>query len=148
VTVTDKNGNSVTVNNSDTVRSTFTAYANSANMDIYRASKFRSNMRTGNNNAVNQDIESGKTHILTANGVTKATPGNGVVHVLTANNRYSVSAYSTGSEFIFDGKGWGHGVGLSQWGMHDMAAAGYKYDEILKTYYTGISIERSTNIRR
>jgi len=150
VTVTDRNGNSVTVQNSDTIRSTFSKYANSANMDIYRPSVFRSFIRTGtgNNNAVNQDIESGKTHILTANGITKSTPGDEALHVLTANGGYSVNVHSAGSDFIFDGRGWGHGVGLSQWGMHDMAAAGYTYDEILKTYYTGITIESITNIRR
>ena len=97
---------------------------------------------------MNQDIESGKTHILTANGITKSTPGDEALHVLTANGGYSVNVHSAGSDFIFDGRGWGHGVGLSQWGMHDMAAAGYTYDEILKTYYTGITIESITNIRR
>jgi len=147
VTVTDRNGNSVTVQNSDTVRSAFSKYANSANMDIYKSSVFRSFIISGTGNNSN-DIESGRTHMLTANGITKAAPGDGVLHILTAGNKYLVSAYSAGSDFIFDGRGWGHGVGLSQWGMHDMAVAGYKYDEILKTYYTGITIEKITNIKK
>lgn len=33
------------------------------------------------------------------------------------------------------GHGWGHGVGLSQWGANNMAKAGLKYDAILKFYY-------------
>lgn len=41
---------------------------------------------------------------------------------------------------IIDGKGWGHGLGLSQYGANSMAAAGYTYDEILKHYYTGVEI--------
>ena len=37
-------------------------------------------------------------------------------------------------------KGYGHGVGMSQYGANSMAKKGYKYDEILKYYYTGIEI--------
>ncbi|MCD8215128.1 MAG: SpoIID/LytB domain-containing protein [Clostridiales bacterium] len=46
------------------------------------------------------------------------------------------------SEFTLEikGKGWGHGVGLSQYGAKSMAEAGYTYEEILKHYYTGVEI--------
>jgi len=37
-------------------------------------------------------------------------------------------------------KGYGHGVGMSQYGANAMANSGYKYDEILKYYYTGVKI--------
>ena len=37
-------------------------------------------------------------------------------------------------------KGYGHGVGMSQWGANVMAKEGKSYDEILKHYYTGINI--------
>ncbi len=36
--------------------------------------------------------------------------------------------------------GYGHGVGMSQYGANYMANDGYSYDEILKHYYTGIKI--------
>ena len=42
--------------------------------------------------------------------------------------------------FKFFGGGFGHGVGLSQFGAMGMAKKGYSYDQILKHYYTGISI--------
>lgn len=42
--------------------------------------------------------------------------------------------------FKIYGGGFGHGVGLSQFGAMGMAKKGYTYDEILKHYYTGISI--------
>lgn len=42
-------------------------------------------------------------------------------------------------------RGFGHGVGLSQYGASGMAKAGYTYEEILKHYYTGVSI-LNTNI--
>jgi stage II sporulation protein D len=41
---------------------------------------------------------------------------------------------------IFDGLGWGHGVGLCQWGAFGMAAKGKKVDEILRYYYPGSEI--------
>lgn len=37
-------------------------------------------------------------------------------------------------------KGYGHGVGMSQWGAEGMAEEGYKYYEILAHYYTGTQI--------
>ena len=37
-------------------------------------------------------------------------------------------------------RGYGHGVGLSQYGANAMAKKGYTYDEILKYYYTDIKI--------
>ena len=42
--------------------------------------------------------------------------------------------------FVITGKGWGHGVGLCQVGAYGMAQAGSTYEEILKHYYTGISL--------
>lgn len=37
-------------------------------------------------------------------------------------------------------KGYGHGVGMSQYGANYLAGEGKSYEEILKTYYTGIEI--------
>jgi stage II sporulation protein D len=44
------------------------------------------------------------------------------------------------AEFLFLGRGWGHGVGLCQNGAWGMAIAGATYDQILAHYYTGIQI--------
>jgi stage II sporulation protein D len=38
--------------------------------------------------------------------------------------------------------GYGHGVGMSQWGANGMAKQGKLYEEILKHYYTGIELKR------
>lgn len=40
------------------------------------------------------------------------------------------------------GGGFGHGAGMSQNGAKEMAAAGYTYEDILKFYYTGISLTK------
>jgi stage II sporulation protein D len=44
-------------------------------------------------------------------------------------------ANTAGDDVVFEGLGWGHGVGLCQWGAYFMAKQGYKYDEILRYYY-------------
>jgi len=44
------------------------------------------------------------------------------------------------THFEFNGRGWGHGVGLCQVGAYGMAQAGADYEEILKKYYHGITI--------
>lgn len=43
---------------------------------------------------------------------------------------------------IINTKGYGHGVGMSQYGALSMAKKGYKYDQILKHYYTGVEIQK------
>lgn len=49
-------------------------------------------------------------------------------------NNNITSASSSGDITIY-GKGYGHGVGMSQWGAIGMAADGYKYDEIIEHYF-------------
>lgn len=39
-------------------------------------------------------------------------------------------------------KGYGHGVGMSQYGANGMAKAGYNYNQIIKHYYQGVSINK------
>lgn len=46
-----------------------------------------------------------------------------------------------GDKIIFNCKGYGHGVGMSQWGANVMAKDGKGYEEILKHYYTGIELK-------
>ena len=50
---------------------------------------------------------------------------------------------SGGGKFTFTGSGYGHGVGMSQWGAEAMARRGAQYDEILETFYPGTVLARS-----
>lgn len=43
-------------------------------------------------------------------------------------------------DFTFTTKGYGHGVGMSQYGANAMAESGKTYEEILKHYYSGVEI--------
>lgn len=42
----------------------------------------------------------------------------------------------------FFGSGWGHGVGLCQWGAAYLASGGKKFDEIIKYYYPNTKIKK------
>lgn len=42
---------------------------------------------------------------------------------------------------VFEGTGWGHGVGLCQWGAYFMAKQGYSFGQILKYYYPGTDVK-------
>ena len=44
-------------------------------------------------------------------------------------------------------KGYGHGVGMSQWGANSMAKEGNDFEEIIKHYYTGVDITNIKNTR-
>jgi stage II sporulation protein D len=39
------------------------------------------------------------------------------------------------------GKGWGHGVGLCQWGMKNLAEKNMSYGQILRFYYHGVEVD-------
>lgn len=44
-------------------------------------------------------------------------------------------------DVIFEGLGWGHGVGLCQWGAYFMAKQDYTAEVILRYYYPGTNVE-------
>ncbi|WP_300385572.1 stage II sporulation protein D [Clostridium sp.] len=57
---------------------------------------------------------------------------------LTSTNfQYSIAD----NNIIFKCKGYGHGVGMSQWGANVMAKDNKGFEEILKHYYTGIELK-------
>jgi stage II sporulation protein D len=53
---------------------------------------------------------------------------------------FTTSASAT-SLFVITGRGWGHGVGMSQWGAYALALRGWTYDQILTYYYDGTHME-------
>ncbi|MEG0036463.1 MAG: SpoIID/LytB domain-containing protein, partial [Oscillospiraceae bacterium] len=47
----------------------------------------------------------------------------------------------SGNTFVIDGGGWGHNVGMSQWGAYSMAKNhGMNSSQIIKFYFTGVKI--------
>lgn len=75
----------------------------------------------------------GYTHCRIDGSMTKIT-GNVVASILGLKSNAFEIRYDNGN-FIFKTYGWGHGVGMSQWGACFYADAGYTYDQILRHYY-------------
>ena len=49
--------------------------------------------------------------------------------------------------FFISGHGWGHGIGMSQYGAYGYALHGWTYDRIVKHYYTGTTIGKAPATR-
>jgi len=47
--------------------------------------------------------------------------------------------------FFITGKGWGHGIGMCQWGAKGRGENGFKYEDILKHYYKGVNFTKINN---
>jgi stage II sporulation protein D len=60
------------------------------------------------------------------------------VAVLTG--RLQGAQESISATLHFSGQGWGHGVGMCQWGAYTMATRGSSYDKILQFYYPGTTL--------
>ena len=72
-----------------------------------------------------------------------ADPGS--ITILTATGMETVTAGGSGGtvkadRYLISGSGWGHNVGMSQFGAKAMAELGFTYDEILKFYYSGVDV--------
>lgn len=89
-------------------------------------------------------VETNKVSVLGGNGNITS-----IAHDCAVYNGKSKKQYKTETTagdpntFVFTGEGWGHGVGMSQYGAKGMAVAGFTYDEILKHYYTGTHLEKA-----
>lgn len=82
-----------------------------------------------------------------AGGVISLSLGNTTVkgsdlRFLLGLNSTNFTYDINGRDIIFNCRGYGHGVGMSQWGANVMAKNGKKCDEILKHYYTGVEISK------
>ncbi len=76
--------------------------------------------------------------VLTAGGVAHMAGSS----VISAAGVGEISGSTArGASFTFTGRGYGHGVGMSQWGAYGMAKQGFDYIAILKHYFTGITLE-------
>ena len=110
---------SVSINGSTTVNGTVGLYAIDGN---------------GNISAVGNDV-----YVITNSGTSQLGQGGGQNQGQNTGN-WSSSMRAVNGSITFVGKGWGHNIGLSQWGAYAMANQGYTYLQILQFYYTGITV--------
>lgn len=104
-----------------------------------------------------KDVDlTGGAQVLTGGGKLVLAP-NGTVSIMTADGKVTVPLEGDAiddtpyietqtakaedpNDFIIVGKGWGHGVGVSQWGLYDLANMGFDCVSMLCAYCPGISI--------
>jgi stage II sporulation protein D len=96
--------------------------------------RLRTNARTGRVRYVVFTLASGEELEL---------PGNEFRRLLGYGELKSTLFEITGATeggLVLSGRGYGHGVGLCQWGSRGMAEAGFTYKEIINHYYPGAGI--------
>jgi stage II sporulation protein D len=108
-------------------------------------SKLRSTWYTfeGNNNVQVMTAEGLKNTALGGTTVMRANQSNVILYksnteVLTAAGRFSVPTSADAYHVV--GRGFGHSLGMSQYGARGMAEAGFNYIDIIKYYYTGVEV--------
>lgn len=83
----------------------------------------------------------GEVWTIGSGGKTEGVPDK--VYAITGAGISEVSVPKADADeavFTFHVSGWGHGVGMSQWGAYAMASQGKRFDEILKFYYPGVEL--------
>ena len=73
----------------------------------------------------------GTPYVITSSGTSQAKPGTGAP---------PATGGSTSGVFTITGTGYGHIVGMSQYGANAMAKQGKSFTDILNFYYTGVTI--------
>lgn len=101
-------------------------------------------------------VQSSSSKIIQNIDDVNITGYDGIINQLGLNNSMYVvgsggqtSLYSVKTQtsqvssdtYVLNGKGSGHGIGMSQYGAKGMAEAGFSYIDILKHYYTGVTIK-------
>ncbi|GEM_PF-5484073 len=86
-------------------------------------------LRSGRASEVSYRSASGERVNLNANEFRMAIGGDKI------RSSWFEEIQRSGQNIVFEGRGWGHGVGMSQWGAKEMAEAGKSYSEILQFYF-------------
>ena len=134
VLVSDKDGNEVEVKTADKIRILLSKFVKSANFIMTRGIPMMKGGSLLDTLPTDEDYP-----VLTASGETTVNSSE-TLYAVAADG--VVSPIETDGALQLIGKGYGHGVGLSQYGTHDMAEIGYTYDKILSIYFPGTTITK------
>lgn len=76
------------------------------------------------------------------NDATRTVPGTQLRSAAGLLSHHLLAVRRVDGGFEFDGAGWGHGVGLCQWGAYEMGRRGFGETDMLRAYYPGASFTR------
>ncbi|MBY3621797.1 SpoIID/LytB domain-containing protein [Acinetobacter sp. CUI P1] len=127
--------------------------ANGQALDVKYPDMFRSAFN-GLPSTLFDIVPVGSYTVLGADGATSTIGSSQSAGVLSASGKVNVNgsgtvvmggdssarAITNSSGFLFIGQGYGHGLGMSQWGVKGMADSGYDYQQILQHYYQNVTI--------
>ncbi len=75
----------------------------------------------------------GSLYVMSVSGVQNLSTGNNKLYI---KDQFTLSSINIIPEYyVFAGKGWGHGLGMSQYGAKGMAEAGFNFIQILEHYF-------------
>jgi stage II sporulation protein D len=77
-----------------------------------------------------------------ANGSRRPLPGTQFRSAARLLSHRLIDVRRVEGGFEIDGGGWGHGVGMCQWGAFEMGKRGFSETDILRAYYPGITFTR------
>lgn len=136
ITITDTYGNTVSTEKSPSVRSLMGQYVKSA------CFKVSSCIPVYAGNYEQKILDSANVYVISADGEKTLTAPAGKINVLTSSGVKTIENRASDAEqfFTISGEGYGHGVGMSQYGAMTLAEKGYDYKFILGLYYPGTEI--------
>ncbi len=112
---------------------------NSAKFDFFAREERMDNLTS--------TLDAGPVVVVGAGGVTRRLSSktvpvfhDGRVEDVTIDGSKAVYPVKVPASFSFEGRGYGHGLGLSQYGARGLALQGKTYRDILTYYYTGVSL--------
>jgi len=88
-------------------------------------------------------VSANSINVISASGEKKLAGKS--IPVITSKGTTSYAISKLIDSYTFNGRGYGHLVGMSQNGANAMAKEGYDYEEILTHYYQGTHIKRPDN---
>ncbi len=142
--ITDSSGTVSTFTKSDNIRNILTKYAKSPRLTIGKSVDVAVNDGTTKAidpyNIVHTDKD-GNTVITTSR-----VGGDVVKEVISGTGEITKLPEASEDNYIISGTGWGHGVGLSQYGAKDMAENGYLWNEIVTYFFPGAYLAKLDNL--
>lgn len=97
------------------------------------------------NNAANVLENTGEIYAIGGDGIAQKISDSSTISVMTDSGMEEISVIGGGAAISADrytvsGSGWGHNVGMSQYGAKAMAEQGLDYKDILEFYFTGVTV--------
>ena len=111
--------------------------------NYFTLTEFCNKLSISCSNEINTDVlnttSTGRIKKIKINN--KTYTGEKIRELLSLRSTF-FSISQNGTNITVTTKGYGHGVGMSQYGALAMAKLGYTYEEILKHYYHGVEIKK------